>query len=169
MRAMWLHYSDDPTAVAHGDQYLYGRDMLVAPVVEQGATSRTLYLPRGEWYDFWTHEKHAGRREIVRAVDLETMPLYVRAGGGDFHRTDSAVHPRAGGWTDRTHCLSGRGWGFAALRRRRRDVRFSQERVHADGDELARWRPPARPATGARFADSAAPEDRTGNQDIRCQ
>jgi alpha-glucosidase (family GH31 glycosyl hydrolase) len=78
---LWLHYPDDPTAVARGDQYLYGRDILVAPVVEKGATSRSLYLPHGTWYDFWTHEKMEGGREITRKVDLETIPLYVRAGG----------------------------------------------------------------------------------------
>ena len=80
MRALWLHYPDDPVAVARGDQYLWGRDMLVAPVVEKGATSRRLYLPRGAWFDFWTEDKADGGREIDRAVDLATMPLYVRAG-----------------------------------------------------------------------------------------
>jgi alpha-glucosidase (family GH31 glycosyl hydrolase) len=80
MRALWLHYPDDPTAVARGDEYLWGRDILVAPVVEQGATSRQVYLPKGDWYDFWTNERHEGAREITRAVDLETMPLFVRAG-----------------------------------------------------------------------------------------
>ena len=80
MRALWLHYPDDPTAVARGDVYLWGRDLLVAPVVEQGATSRRLYLPRGTWYDWWTEERVAGGREIERAVDLATMPLYARAG-----------------------------------------------------------------------------------------
>jgi alpha-glucosidase len=80
IRALWLHYPDDPTAVARGDEYLFGRDLLVAPVVEKGAASRTLYLPRGTWYDFWTNEKHSGGREIVRKVDLETLPLFVRAG-----------------------------------------------------------------------------------------
>lgn len=80
IRALWLHYPDDPAAVARGDQYLYGRDILVAPVVEKGATNRTLYLPRGAWYDFWTSERHNGGREITRDVDLGTMPLYVRAG-----------------------------------------------------------------------------------------
>lgn len=80
MRALWLHYPNDPTAVARGDEYLWGRDMLVAPVTEKGATSRRLYLPRGGWYDFWTDEKTDGGREIQRAVDLATMPLYVRAG-----------------------------------------------------------------------------------------
>jgi alpha-glucosidase (family GH31 glycosyl hydrolase) len=59
---------------------LYGRDILVTPVVEKGATSRTLYLPTGIWYDFWTKERISGGREISRNVDLETIPLYVRAG-----------------------------------------------------------------------------------------
>jgi alpha-glucosidase/alpha-D-xyloside xylohydrolase len=80
MRALWLHYPDDATAVACGDQYLWGRDILVAPVVEKGATERRLYLPRGHWYDFWTEEKIEGGREARKAVDLSTMPLYVRAG-----------------------------------------------------------------------------------------
>ena len=80
MRALWLHYPDDATAVLRGDEYLWGRDMLVAPVVEKGATTRNVYLPRGDWYDFWTEEKLAGGREISKAVDLATTPLYVRAG-----------------------------------------------------------------------------------------
>jgi alpha-glucosidase/alpha-D-xyloside xylohydrolase len=80
MRALWIHYPDDAHSVARGDQYLYGRDLLVAPVVEKGATHRTLYLPPGIWYDFWTNQKHEGGREITRDVDLGTLPLYVRAG-----------------------------------------------------------------------------------------
>ena len=63
-----------------GDQFLWGRDILVSPVVEKGATSRRLYLPRGRWFDFWTEQGLDGGREIDRAVDLETMPLHVRAG-----------------------------------------------------------------------------------------
>jgi alpha-glucosidase/alpha-D-xyloside xylohydrolase len=80
IRALWLHYPDDAAAVARGDQYLWGRDVLVAPVVEKGASSRRLYLPRGTWFDFWTEGRAEGGREIERKVDLETMPLYVRAG-----------------------------------------------------------------------------------------
>jgi alpha-glucosidase/alpha-D-xyloside xylohydrolase len=80
MRALWLHHHDDPVAVARGDEYLWGRDILVAPVVEKGATSRNVYLPRGQWFDFWTEEKLAGGREFARPVDLATMPLFVRAG-----------------------------------------------------------------------------------------
>ena len=80
MRALWLHAPADATATARGDEYLWGPDILVAPVVEQGATSRRLYLPRGTWFDFWTEQPVDGGREIERNVDLATMPLYVRAG-----------------------------------------------------------------------------------------
>jgi alpha-glucosidase (family GH31 glycosyl hydrolase) len=80
MRALWLHYPKDPIAVAVGDQYLWGRDILVAPVVEKGATSRKLYLPHGQWFDFWTGECIDGGRDVNRPVDLETIPLYIRAG-----------------------------------------------------------------------------------------
>lgn len=80
IRALWLHYPDDHAAVTRGDEYLWGRDLLVAPVVEKGATSRNVYLPRGIWHDFWTGEHHEGGREIARPVDLETMPLFARAG-----------------------------------------------------------------------------------------
>jgi alpha-glucosidase (family GH31 glycosyl hydrolase) len=80
MRSLWLHYPNDPIAVARGDEYLWGRDILVAPVVERGATERKVYLPAGSWYDFWTNERHDGAREITRKVDLATIPLYVRSG-----------------------------------------------------------------------------------------
>jgi alpha-glucosidase (family GH31 glycosyl hydrolase) len=59
---------------------LWGRDVLVAPIIEKAAASRSVYLPRGNWYDFWSGERLEGGREITRPVDLETMPLYMRAG-----------------------------------------------------------------------------------------
>lgn len=80
MRALWMHFPEDPKAVECSDQYLWGPSLLVAPVVEKAATARSIYLPRGGWYDFWTHERIEGGREISRPVDLETLPLYVREG-----------------------------------------------------------------------------------------
>jgi alpha-glucosidase/alpha-D-xyloside xylohydrolase len=80
IRALWLHYPDDPEARGRGTEFLWGRDILVAPVTEKGATSRQLYLPRGSWYDFWTGEHTEGGRTISRPVDLATIPLYLRAG-----------------------------------------------------------------------------------------
>lgn len=80
MRALWLHYPTDKLAVLRSDEYLWGPSLLIAPVVEKGARSRALYLPRGTWYDFWTEEKVQGGRDVTRSVDLATLPIYVRAG-----------------------------------------------------------------------------------------
>ncbi len=80
MRALWLYYNDDPRAATRGDEFLWGHDILVAPVTQKGATSRSLYLPQGVWYDFWTQEKIQGGKEITKAVDLSVMPLYIKAG-----------------------------------------------------------------------------------------
>jgi alpha-glucosidase (family GH31 glycosyl hydrolase) len=80
MRALWLHYPRDPEAVKRGDEFLWGRDLLIAPVTEKAATARKVYLPAGQWFDWWTNEKKSGKQWIERAVDLVTMPIYVRAG-----------------------------------------------------------------------------------------
>ena len=80
MRALWLHYPDDVRARGNGTEYLWGRDLLVAPVFKQGATTRDVYLPAGDWYDWWTNTRVKGGQSISRPVDLETMPIYVRAG-----------------------------------------------------------------------------------------
>ena len=76
MRALWLHYPDDPEAVKLGDEYLWGRDLLIAPVTEKDAKTRRVYLPAGTWFDWWTGEKVEGKRWIERPVDLAIRALY---------------------------------------------------------------------------------------------
>ena len=80
MRALWLHYPKDPEAAKLGSEYLWGRDLLIAPVTEKAATTRRVYLPAGGWYDWWNNEKISGGQWTDRPVDLATMPIYVRAG-----------------------------------------------------------------------------------------
>ena len=80
MRPLWLHYPADPRSRGIGDEFLWGRSLLVAPVYTKAATARAVYLPAGTWYDWWTGERVEGNRTIARAVDLATMPLYARAG-----------------------------------------------------------------------------------------
>jgi alpha-glucosidase len=80
MRPLLWHYQDDPTAVAAGDQFLLGRDLLVAPVLRQGAVARSVYLPRGTWHDFHTGARHEGGQHVLAEAPLDTIPLYVRAG-----------------------------------------------------------------------------------------
>lgn len=79
-RAMWLQYPNDKKARSIATQYMWGSDLLIAPVYEKGATSRNVYLPAGDWYDWWTNAKQHGLQTICRNVDLATMPIYVRAG-----------------------------------------------------------------------------------------
>ena len=80
MRAMWLHYPEDKVATAKGDQYLWGKDMIIAPVYEKGASMRRVYLPEGICYDWWNNTEYKGGKNIEREVDLAIMPLFVRAG-----------------------------------------------------------------------------------------
>ena len=65
---------------AIADSYLLGPSLWVAPVLEEGATERRAYLPRGEWIDWWTEERLTGGRWIDAEAPLERIPLWVRAG-----------------------------------------------------------------------------------------
>jgi alpha-glucosidase (family GH31 glycosyl hydrolase) len=80
MRSLWLAYPSDPKAPAIDDQYMWGESILVAPVLEAGATHRTTYLPEGQWWDYWTNQRIDGGQSLRREVDFETVPLYVKAG-----------------------------------------------------------------------------------------
>jgi alpha-glucosidase len=78
-RPLFLH-SDDPATAAIQDQYLYGRDLLVAPVVEESATERRVYVPGGEtWRDLWTGKAvPSGWHDV--AAPIGRPPLFVRDG-----------------------------------------------------------------------------------------
>ncbi|WP_219226653.1 glycoside hydrolase family 31 protein [Pedobacter antarcticus] len=62
------------------DEFAYGDKILVCPILEQGAVSRTVYLPKGEWYNFWSHDLLYGDAEHHIEAPLETMPIFVKAG-----------------------------------------------------------------------------------------
>ena len=93
MRPLAMEYPDDPNIWELGRQYLFGPDLLVAPVTRAGASHWPVYLPAGVWYDFWTGQKYEGGRAISVETPLETMPLFVRGGaiipmGPVMQRTD---------------------------------------------------------------------------------
>lgn len=80
MRALWIAWPHDAKALTIADQYLWGDHFMVAPVLEPGATQRKSYLPPGAWWDFWSNGQLQGGADVTRAVDLATIPLYVRSG-----------------------------------------------------------------------------------------
>jgi alpha-D-xyloside xylohydrolase len=81
MRPLFLEYPADPTSYEVEDQYLLGRDLLVAPVLEAGACRRNVYLPLGStWTDSWTGEVHDGGRMLQADAPLERIPLFLRDG-----------------------------------------------------------------------------------------
>ncbi len=80
MRPLVLNYPEDPRVWAMGHQFLWGDDLLVAPVTREGATAWPVYLPAGVWYDFWTGARHEGPRGITVDAPLERLPLLVRDG-----------------------------------------------------------------------------------------
>jgi alpha-glucosidase/alpha-D-xyloside xylohydrolase len=80
MRSLWLHYPDDLQAHALEDIYMFGDSLLVAPVLEPNARERKVYLPNGVWWDFWTGERVQGGQIFTRWLDLDTIPVYVKAG-----------------------------------------------------------------------------------------
>jgi alpha-D-xyloside xylohydrolase len=81
MRALFMDFPQDPRVADVGDEYMFGPALLVAPVTEQGATSRDVYLPAGsDWYNYWTNERLAGGQTVRVAAPIDTLPLLVRAG-----------------------------------------------------------------------------------------
>jgi len=80
MRALLLDYPDDPAAVGQDSEFLFGDDLLVAPVLLSNHTQREVYLPRGVWYDFWTDRRYSGPTNITVDAPLERIPLFVRGG-----------------------------------------------------------------------------------------
>lgn len=81
MRAMPLEYPRDPEVYNYPYQYHLGDSLLVAPVTAEGATRQLVYLPAGEWHDFWTGQSYAGPTVLDYAVSKDVIPVFARAGG----------------------------------------------------------------------------------------
>jgi alpha-D-xyloside xylohydrolase len=79
MRALVLSNQNDDQARMAKDEYMFGPDLLVAPVIDEN-TRRVVYLPVGEWVDYWTGAQITGGKTMVVDVPVDAIPLYVRAG-----------------------------------------------------------------------------------------
>ncbi len=77
-RPLWLQYPEDPRARQEDQQWLLGEDILVAPVVEQGANTRTVYFPEGTWHAPFDGQTYVGPLEVVVPAPLARLPWFVR-------------------------------------------------------------------------------------------
>jgi alpha-D-xyloside xylohydrolase len=80
MRHLVFDYQKDTKVYGIADQFMYGPALLVNPVITAGATSRSVYLPAGSWYDFWTGASATGGTTVTADAPLSKIPLYVKAG-----------------------------------------------------------------------------------------
>jgi alpha-D-xyloside xylohydrolase len=79
VRALVIDYPHDVKAWTADDEYMLGDDLLVAPMFA-GQTQRVVYLPEGEWCDFWTGAKTAGAQSVSATPALERIPVFVKSG-----------------------------------------------------------------------------------------
>ena len=81
MRLLAYDFAADKKTWDCKDEFMYGPAFLVCPVLEEGKTSRSVYLPSGhEWIDYWTGAAHKGGTSITADAPIEKIPLYVKAG-----------------------------------------------------------------------------------------
>lgn len=80
MRPLVLHYEHDNKVQEINDEFLFGENILVAPILEQGKSFRAVYLPEGQWIDYWTKEKYEGKRIILKEAPIDICPIYIKQG-----------------------------------------------------------------------------------------
>jgi alpha-D-xyloside xylohydrolase len=78
-RALVMDYPADPRTWGVDNQFLVGESLMVAPAFT-GESARNIYLPEGDWFDYWTGKRHTGKQQIRLDVPLEQIPLFVRGG-----------------------------------------------------------------------------------------
>jgi len=84
VRGTYLQYPEQESGYTHDQQYMFGKELLVAPITEPGngmVVKKEVYLPSGDdWFDYFTGDVYEGGRSIVHECPIERMPLFVRAG-----------------------------------------------------------------------------------------
>ncbi len=80
LRSVVMLEQDNPVNRFREDEFTFGDKILVCPVLQEGAVSRKVYLPKGDWYDYWSHELFKGGEEHMVNAALDSMPIFVKAG-----------------------------------------------------------------------------------------
>jgi len=76
-----VYYDQDDTQTHYrNDEFIFGNQILVCPILEPNAVGRRMYIPRGEWYNYWTNEFSIGGREVWVDTKFDEIPVFVKAG-----------------------------------------------------------------------------------------
>lgn len=78
MRPLFYDYPDDLTAWDIEDSYMFGPDLVVCPITEEGCTSRNVYLPEGEWINIHTGERMQGMKTVECNASLNIIPVFAK-------------------------------------------------------------------------------------------
>ena len=125
MRPLFMDWQADERCATLEDQFLFGDYLLAAPVLTPATHERPVYLPAGEWYDWWTDERYIGPADVVASAPLDRLPLYVRAGAvipmgevmqfvGERAEERRQLHVYAGNGTSHLYEDAGDGWEHIA-------------------------------------------------------
>ncbi|TFG14306.1 DUF5110 domain-containing protein [Candidatus Thorarchaeota archaeon] len=80
MRPLVLEFQDDQNTYDLDTEFLVGPFLLIAPILEEGESQRSVYLPEGVWFDYWTGVRHEGPASVEVIAPIDTMPMYCRGG-----------------------------------------------------------------------------------------
>lgn len=86
MRPLVLEFPTDENTYGLDDEFMFGSDLLIAPVLREGVRERAVYLPAGTWYDYWTAKTYTGPATVTLPVTLASIPIFVRGGAFVFHQ-----------------------------------------------------------------------------------
>jgi alpha-glucosidase (family GH31 glycosyl hydrolase) len=91
MAALCFDHVADPSIWDAPTQYMFGRELLVCPVTEEGVSESRVYLPAGEWTDVWSGAVHAGGQWLVVPAPLDGIPVFAKVNGTHWHATFSGA------------------------------------------------------------------------------
>lgn len=80
IKSLVLHDQEDIHTHYRSDEFIYGDQILVCPIMEPNAKGRRMYIPRGKWYNFWTDEVVEGGKEMWVDADIDSVPIFIKEG-----------------------------------------------------------------------------------------
>jgi alpha-glucosidase len=86
LRPLFMEFPSDERVATIDDEFMFGSDLLIAPVLWEGAEGRQVNLPPGDWFDYWTGKRFKGDSSFYVPVTINSIPIFVRGGGFIFRQ-----------------------------------------------------------------------------------